>query len=570
MQNDPPRTAARRRSAPSPRRVRDPFRPVRDPFRIGVLLAAASLAAPALAQSQESASDEARFRTPLTSELLAEGLDQPTVIAAPPGDPRIFVGERSSGLIRIVEDGQVLPTPFLDLTGFVEASFFEQGLLGMAFHPDYEENGYFFVCFTAPPAPGTTVLVRFRVSESDPNVATVGSGVIFLAVPQPFEGHNGGCVEFGIDGYLYLSTGDGGFDDPFCLARDDSSLLGRILRIDVDTPGPSAAYSIPPDNPFVGDPSMADETWHHGLRNPWRFAIDSATGDLYIGDVGRDEVEEIDFSPFGVGGRDFGWKFMEGSECFDDGKLDNCPPQTPLCLDSSYAMPIHEYGHTADGGGLPNCAIIGGEIYRGDEIPDLDGTYFFGDFCSGRIWSLRYDGTNVLDFAERTEELDPPGDLEIRGVRSFGLDGQGRVCLLDGLGGRLFRITSEAPRTKAASVSRNAGANLETYQCQPPVIGRRIQAVCNPGATGHDMVLIFGFDSPAELVLSGGQVLLCRDGGLDVIVATPWYPGPVAEIPLDVPQILGLTGFRVYTQAISAFGATPFALSNAQDWTFGF
>ena len=307
----------------------------------------------------------------------ATGFTRPVAIAHA-GDARLFVVEKR-GVIRVVQsDGTVLPTPFLDLTGQV-ATGNEQGLLGLAFHPDYADNGFFYINYTD--TAGDTVVARYTVS-GDPNVADEDSALPVLAVDQPFANHNGGDLHFGpADGYLYISLGDGGaFCDPADNAQNGASLLGKLLRIDVDTGSP---YAIPPDNPFVGPDGIADEIWAVGLRNPWRIRFDRLTHDLYIGDVGQNRNEEIDFQPAAsAGGENYGWDCREGFEAASlaPSSCNTTAPCLPLTM---FTEPVTAYSH-ANG-----CSVTGGVVYRGSAIPELAGTYLYADYCAGELLTLR-------------------------------------------------------------------------------------------------------------------------------------------------------------------------------------
>jgi len=373
--------------------------------------------------------------TPLTTELVASGLRRPNFVTAPQGDfNRIFVVEKE-GRIRVIENGNLLATPFLDIDSLVgggNSNFDERGLLGLAFHPDYLNNGLFYVYYTNN-ASDTTV-ARYSV-DGDPatdNTADAGSASIVLTVDQPFQNHNGGWIAFGPnDGYLYISLGDGGSgNDPLNNGQNINTLLGKMLRIDVDGGSP---FAIPADNPFVGV-AGEDEIWAYGLRNPWRNSFDPETGDLYIADVGQNSVEEVDFQPASSeGGENYGWRCMEGNSCTG---LSGC-----TCNDPDLTDPIHTYP-TAFG-----CSITGGEIYRGCEIPDLQGTYFFADFCAARIWSFRFTGGSVTEFQERTSELAPGGGVSISNITSFGRDAYGEIYICDqgtlSNNGEIFKIVSD-------------------------------------------------------------------------------------------------------------------------------
>ncbi len=360
--------------------------------------------------------------TELTTVRVASGLSAPIFVISPPGDmQRVFIVEQP-GRIKILQDGEILPVPFLDITGDVSYGG-ERGLLGLAFHPNYGNNGYFFVNYTNNS--GNTVISRFSVT-ADPDVADPGSEFIVLTIWQPFGNHNGGMLAFGPnDGYLYIGMGDGGSGgDPGNRSQDDGELLGKMLRIDIDGDPP---YGIPDDNPFEGPGDPLDEIWAKGLRNPWRFSFDRSSGDMYIADVGQGTWEEIDFQPASsAGGENYGWRLMEGNHCYN-------PPSD--CDPGGLTYPIYEYSH---GGNPFRCSVTGGYVYRGAAIPDLQGIYFFADYCSDQIWSFRYDG-NVPEVTDRTNELDPGNGLSIDNISSFGEDGSGEIYIVD-LGGEVFKI----------------------------------------------------------------------------------------------------------------------------------
>jgi glucose/arabinose dehydrogenase len=301
-----------------------------------------------------------------------------------------------------------------------------QGLLSMAFHPDYAANGRFFITYFD--SSGQSHLTEYLVS-SDPNVANPSSATPILApVLQPSPIHNWNCVKFGPDGLLYLATGDGGgyhgLPPDSGSAQDLSNTEGKILRLDIDAPAPY----IPSDNPFVGQPGVAEEIWVYGLREPWRFAFDALTGDVFIADVGQTTREELNFIPGGhPGGLNFGWACREGLTCTG---ITGC-----TCPSSTHEEPILEYPH---GDGL--CCVIGGEVYRGLAMPELHGTYFYADLCSGRIWSLRYDGTNMTEHQERSQELVTQNGTPITTVYSFGSDADGELYVLGNFPSAVFKI----------------------------------------------------------------------------------------------------------------------------------
>lgn len=338
-----------------------------------------------------------------TWQTLVTDLQRPVDLQAD-GSGRLFVIEKV-GRIRIIENDQLIDTPFLDISERVGSDGNEQGLLGLAFHPKYQENGRFFLNYTD--TSGDTVIARFQVSD-DPNVADPASEVKLLGLDQPFPNHNGGVLVFGPDGYLYAGLGDGGAaGDPRGNAQNTEVLLGKILRLDVDSAEP---YAIPTDNPF------GDEIWVYGLRNPWRLSFDKATGDLYIGDVGQGDWEEIDFLAAGSpGGANFGWDFREGAHDFEGGGPEGM-------ID-----PVAEYSHPEGG-----CSVTGGYVYRGS-MPEWNGIYLYGDYCTGMIWGLiRTDNgwQNQLLF-----------DLDLT-LTSFGQDETGELYLVSD-SGEILRLVQQ-------------------------------------------------------------------------------------------------------------------------------
>jgi glucose/arabinose dehydrogenase len=386
------------------------------------------------------------FAQTLRAVRVAEQIPRPTFLCSPPGDTsRLFLLEGRRG-VRILRDGVLLPTPFLDISAELTTN---EALAGMAFHPDYASNGRFFLAYLDKT--NYTHLVGYTVS-SDPDVADPASRTELLPPILHADGvHNWNCLEFGPDGKLYLATGDAvsTTDDSAANAQDLTNLLGKILRLDVDLPPPY----VPPDNPLVGRAGVREEIWQWGLRNPWRFSFDAATGDLYVGDVGWFSSEEVDFLPAGSGGGwNFGWPCLEGSLCRS---LPGCSP----CDSPRYLGPILEYGH-AEG----ECAIIAGPLYRGSAIPGLDGTFFFADYCTGRIWSMRYDGQTVSDLQERTQELVPWESGEISLPTSFGVDAHGEMYLLDNSGGEVYAIVAATCEVEsycvAAPNSSGPGATI--------------------------------------------------------------------------------------------------------------
>lgn len=303
-------------------------------------------------------------------EQVASGFTHITDIAFTQDD-RIFVTEQDGTIGIARPNGTVLTTPFLDIDSLVNSSGGEQGLLGLVFHPNYKSNDYFYINYTNNQ--GNTVIARYSVSSTDSNLADPTSAQILLTVNQPYTNHNAGDLNFGPDGYLYFGLGDGGNGgDPQNRAQNPQVLLGKMLRIDVDGGTP---YSIPPDNPFVGDTNVLDEIWDIGMRNPWRFSFDRVTGDMWIGDVGQSQWEEVNLEPAGSpGGVNYGWRCYEGNHSYNS---TGCQPV------SAYTFPVYEYPHSNGG-----CSINGGFRYRGAQYGQLYGTYLFSDYCNGWIWGL--------------------------------------------------------------------------------------------------------------------------------------------------------------------------------------
>jgi glucose/arabinose dehydrogenase len=352
---------------------------------------------------------------------VARGFDNPLFVThAGDGSGRLFVVEQG-GAIRIVKDGRVLAEPFLDLRRDLDSASGERGLLGLAFAPDYRRSGVFYVAHTAAGPAG--VIRRFRV-DRDADHADPSSGELVLSMEDPAGNHNGGMIAFGPDGYLYAGTGDGGSaGDPWNNAQNPKSLLGKMLRLDVRT----KPYAVPPDNPWVGNDRYRPELWALGLRNPWRFSFDRVTGELWIGDVGQFAWEEIHLEPPGRGGRNYGWKTLEGAHCYS-------PKQG--CAAAGLELPIHEYSH--DHG----CSVTGGYVYRGRAIPALVGAYLFADYCRGTVWTL--DRTE--DGAARVAPL-----LRAKAVSSFGEDEAGEVYLCDHAGGVVHRFAPAGGTTERTS-----------------------------------------------------------------------------------------------------------------------
>jgi glucose/arabinose dehydrogenase len=353
----------------------------------------------------------------VTLDLVFDEFNQPVDLAAPPGDERLFVVQRV-GVIRVLDETRQMVDPaFLDLTDQVLAGGIEQGMLGLAFHPDYADNGRFFVYYVDKS--GNRQLSEFTVSPTDPNLAVVSSEKVIFEYQQPPNAtdirHYAGNVDFGPDGYLWVSMGDGA--DSRAQGQDPNTPYGTIVRIDVDNGDP---YSVPDDNPFVDGGGMPD-VWAYGLRNPWRFAIDPLDDLIYIADVGHADQEEVNVVSLEVGGYNFGWSDMEGTRCFHQ---QDCDP-------ANYTSPVITYSHEE------GLSVTGGYVYRGSEIPELDGTYFYSDWVSQWIKGFKYVDGQV------TEERDWTADLggEVGSITSFGLDGLGELYVTTYEGG-VYKFTA--------------------------------------------------------------------------------------------------------------------------------
>lgn len=453
--------------------------------RVGLL----SLVVPGLALCLFAQSSQAQG---LATTRIANGLAGPVFVTAPRGDnSRIFVVEQrtsTTGRIRIINipANTLNSTPFFTVSPVATGS--EQGLLGLAFHPNYLQNGYFYVYYTRAPqagiSAGSSVIARYRANPpyATSTTADLTSGTTLLEIPQPDANHNCGWMAFGPDGYLYIGTGDGGCgNDTNCggnspsvvppghtavtgNAQDiTSNLLGKLLRLDVDgpdnipgnaddaDPNTGTPYRAAPGNPFNG--SNGDrEIFAYGLRNPWRDSFDRVTGDLWIADVGQGAREEINFVPAGLGaGFNFGWRCLEGTRVTG---LTGCNPN-----DASLWPPIMEYGHSENIAPtfIHGCAITGGYVYRGSALPSLYGSYIFADYCSGDIWTIqRAAGGGLTNIVNRTAQLTPPGGLGIQNVTSFGEDNQGELYICDQSGGEVYKII---PRTCDADANQDGVAD---------------------------------------------------------------------------------------------------------------
>lgn len=406
-------------------------------------------------------------------ELYANGFDFPLDITHA-GDERLFVVERG-GKIKIIEsDGSVLPTPFLDIDPIVfnVSNQDERGLLGLAFHPDYENNGYFFVNFINND--GATTIHRYQVDSDNPNTVDPENFEFIMMIEQPVWNHNGGCLKFGPDGYLYIGMGDGGSgNDPDNYAQNRTSLLGKMLRIDVDNGLP---YSIPENNPFANDDFTLDEIWAIGLRNPWRFSFDKETGDLWIGDVGQNFLEEIDFqSASSSGGENYGWRCYEGTDFTNNSSLENCQ--------EDFTDPVYEIQHQGFSG---PCSVTGGYVYRGTRYSELVGKYLCADYCTGDFYSVQADeqggwiGAEIASF---------PHD-----VSTFGEGVDGELYIASFSSGGIYHIVGEN------ITSTSAIPLLQEVTVQPnPTTGRTQLNLKSAGLLDLELQLV---DMNGKVVLT--------------------------------------------------------------------
>ena len=375
----------------------------------------------------------------LSSINIAEGYAKPVYICQPPGDnDRLFVLEQK-GVIKIIKNGKKVRKPYADLRNRIHNPIKpgdERGLLGMAFHPDFQSNGFVFLNYTDED--DHTIVSRFSVSDN-PDKLNTDTEKVLIKLKQPFSNHNGGHMVFGPDGYLYISLGDGGkWGDPYDNAQNLETLFGSILRIDVDN---GDTYAIPGNNPFVDVENAKGEIWLYGLRNVWRFSFDRENGDVYLGDVGQDMWEEINFiSAKEAGGQNFGWRVMEANHCYN-------PPED---CEQTGILPIYEYPNDANymkvltGMDEPNvdgCSVTGGYVYRGENIPGLQGTYFFADYCSGNIWTFKEVDGKAIEFKNRTEEISLGGGEFTNYISSFGEDNNGELYIVD-YNGIIFKLTA--------------------------------------------------------------------------------------------------------------------------------
>ena len=372
----------------------------------------------------------------LTTVVVAGGFEEPTYVTSALGDSgTLYVVERRTGKVRIVREDAILATPFLDVSAKLEGGGEEQGLFCIAFHPDYAENGFAYISYTA--SRNALVVERYTVSGSDPDRIDPETAAVILNIGKTRRTHQAGMLAFGPnDGFLYVSVGDDGSGTTIAEnAQDLSTKLGKLLRIDVDSGAP---FAIPADNPFVGTAGADPAIWAYGLRNPWRFSFDRANGDLYLGDVGHLSREEIDYQPASSpGGENYGWNVAEGFACVLG--VGSCG------TDAGFTPPIHDYAHAL----LEGAAIAGGYVYRGTALPEaFRGAYFFSDYPSGASWYLRHDGSAATEVVEITNGLSPD-ESPIGPVSSWGQDADGELYLCDIGNGRVLKLVeNDALRAK--------------------------------------------------------------------------------------------------------------------------
>ncbi len=481
----------------------------------------------------------------LTRTLVASGLQRPVLATSPAYDTeRLFIVEQGNSIsriarIRIVKNGTLMPTPFLNVDSLVINSGNERGLLGLAFHPNYAQNGYFFINYNN--TSGQTVIRRYQANPPTSDVANINSGVTLMTISQPYSNHNGGMIAFGPDGYLYIGMGDGGSgNDPGNRAQNLNNQHGKMLRIDVDNPSGGQNYGIPASNPLVGVGGL-DEIWHWGLRNPWRFSFDRQTGGMWIGDVGQNAREEISYAPPGAGGLNFGWRCMEANGCTG---LSGC-----TCNSSSLTDPVWQYTQSFSTG----YCITGGYVYRGCAMPWLQGQYFFGDYTTSKIWTgqLNAAGTALTGVTDRTSQLSGGS-----GLASFGEDAEGELYLVYRDSGTVYKITSAFGMniTPSGTVTPGATVNFNLFSYNqggyPYIFG--IAAGNNPGFSlpdgrvipiNNDPLLQFALQTPANGIYN-------PYGTLAGFLAN-------AVVPVTLPNVPFLVGQEFHAAFITLNSSAP-------------
>ncbi|MBK8974766.1 MAG: PQQ-dependent sugar dehydrogenase [Planctomycetes bacterium] len=476
---------------------------------------------------------------------LVSGLSGALYATYAPGDPsRLFV-VLQSGTIRVVRDGVLLPAPFLSVTTRILTGS-ERGLLGLAFAPDYQTSGSFYISYTRS-GDGASIVARYRVS-ANPDVGDVGSEqIVYGPIAQPYSNHNGGCIQFGPDGYLYFGLGDGGSGgDPGCRAQNLQTPLGKMLRLDVSTTPASA----PATNPFFGNPAGLDVIWAYGLRNPWRFSFDSLTGDLWIGDVGQSALEEIDFQPAAsAGGENYGWKIMEGTNCYSTAA---CPSGVPTCNSPALTLPVYAYGRTL------GQAVTGGYVYRGCAIPSLRGTYFFGDYSSGRVWSLRLVNGTVTQYTDWTSRLGT-----IAGLSSFGQDLEGELLLVS-IVGTVYRLESTIVTANDLGFGTAGQNGIPAFSvCGLLTAGESAEFRVDRGLPNAPGALLLGLQNNPTTIAPFGIVV-----PTPLIGSLPLATDALGRVRFTLPGGTGAATVYAQTAIADPVGPGNIALSNALEVFF--
>ena len=470
----------------------------------------------------------------LSKTLVASGFSRPIGLVGEPGDAsRLYVLEQGNAAslqaqIRLIINGTTQATPFLNIDSLVSNTGNERGLLGLAFHPNFATNGYLYVHYNN--TAGSTVVARYTRSVANPNIADPGSAQIIYTTSQPYSNHNGGPLLFGPDNYLYLGLGDGGSgNDPGNRAQTLSNPLGKILRFDVDNIPMGATYGVPASNPFVGMAGASPLVFHYGIRNPWRMSFDRQTGDLYIGDVGQNAIEEISRAPAGSSGLNFGWRCMEGNSCTG---LSGC-----TCNSPSLTSPLYTYSQGSNG-----YSVTGGYVYRGTSICGFEGRYIFGDYVSNKIWSFMPTPTGTTSFFDHSGQL----SSAISGLASFGEDADGELYIVARASGAVYKIVA-GPGASATSVTLAGSPTIGTSTSfaitaslgsfKPYVFGLSLGT--SPGLPLSDGRVI-----PLNYDFLMAYILMPSNGVLNAFGTFPFSPS--ASIPFNIPMIPSLVGLTVY------------------------
>jgi glucose/arabinose dehydrogenase len=501
---------------------------------------------------------------PLTTTIVGNsatnGIVSPIFVCSPPGDlNRLFVVQKN-GLIKVRTPANAAGIWTTVLTITVSGGS-EQGLLGMAFHPNFAANGYFYIWYTSSPSPGNNVLRRYTIPAGT-DVADPLSGVTLISIPDLETNHNAGGIYFGPDGYLYVPTGDGGGgNDQHGTngnAQNINTLLGKILRLDVSNPNPPYYFSVP-SNPYYGATPGLDEIWAIGLRNPYRSSFDRLTGDFWIGDVGQNAVEEVDLLPAGTPpGANLGWRCMEGLNCTGLSGGTSC-----VCNSPSLVNPVHTYANS------PGYAVIGGYVYRGCAIPQFRGHYIYNRYGNNQIYSFTYYGT-VQNLTNRTTEL---GNLT--SVVSFGEDAAGELYICQLSGNLVRKIVPVTPQSVGvvsygAGTAGCNGATVLSLGCSPTIFNPGETIRSTNGPVGTNGILVVGFTSlPAgsDPFFIGVETLIDVNAPLFTIAEFPVGPGGLTVLPAPIPKDFGLIGVTVYAQEFfvgSSCTPSPLNISSTQ------